>query len=167
MDPLLSWVSVVSAALGAACCTADAGRRSWPLAAGMVVMLAAMIDAMLLGGALMPAVLWGIALFALGFGLVLAYRRSQLGMLRAAHIALMGMAAVVMGGADAADAITTTPHGHARTHDIVLPAIILCLTAAFLVAALRVARDKTTRNVRIELAAGAVSLVAMAAMPFV
>lgn len=174
--------SMLPAALGACCVAGGSDRRSATAWLGMLTMLAAMTDAMLLPRPLLPAVAWAAVLVALAMATAmrarLGYRAS--GSPRAAHAPMAvhrALQALLMAGL----VIVMTAHRHAPSgitatgawHDAHaghvagstwFPVVLAAAALAFAWYSLRLAtRRGATRLDRAEAALGGFAVAAMTA----
>lgn len=160
MQTALAVASLTPAAACTGCYLGHRRRTEALTGAAMAVMLLAMVDAMLLGGRLLPAVAWGAAL-AGGAVVVLVHRRRRgLDADPALHLAAMAALLLVptLGGSGGHH----HGHGAATTGGVLLTVVVVAVahTGRAWLQVLRT-RDTTTR---VEVGTAAASVLAMAAM---
>ena len=162
--------SMLPATLGACCVAGSADRRS-PLAwFGMLAMLAAMADTMLLPHPLVPPVVWAALLVATGLATAVALRLRSVGRggAEAAHPAQTmalhrALQAILMGGLIiAAGAHHGAAGGGHSAHGVNVIAALGVAALAFAVASgLLAFRQRLPRLPRAEAALGAASVALM------
>ncbi|MCI0155265.1 hypothetical protein KNO15_00930 [Leifsonia shinshuensis] len=167
--------SMLPAALGACCVAGGADRRSALAWLGMLAMLAAMADTMLLPHPIVPAIVWTAALVALGIAAAVRARlphgssdgvtagarvRPGMGVHRALQSVIMAGLVVIAAGHRAGPAHPAA--GHAG-HAVPLTALVVAAAVVFAsVSAVIVARSGRPALARAEAGLGAASVALMA-----
>ena len=166
--------SMLPATLGACCAAGGRDRRSATAWLGMLAMLAAMTDTMVLPTPLLPAVAWAAVLVALAIATAARARRLSvagsrrethltMGLHRALQSLLMAGLLVVMSAHQyGGRALTTSAHAGHTAGGPWLPLVLAAAALVFAAYSARlVTRRGTNRLDRAEAALGAVAVAAM------
>lgn len=168
MDAALALGCVLPAAVGAGRCVVGspvAGRlpADPPAAVAMAVMVLGMADTMLLGSALLPAPAWAAAFAALAGWLAGTRRATAQRRRRSLHLGVMGLVTAVLAYPPCQGLATDKPGEHRLLSVALLLPLGLAASAGYTSYAVWLAAREGGWD-RVELAAAALSTLAMGAM---